>query len=119
MKKVLLALLATALAFAAVGTGGASTQSPAAKASALVTCGKTRTIGFLGPITGPAASLGQQQVKWFRYYVIRYNATHKKTKFRSVEGDTILAGPGGTAEAVKAAQTVASNSKVLALVGPA
>jgi len=119
MKKVLLALLAAALAFAAVGTGGASTQSPAAKASALVTCGKTRTLGFLGPITGPAASLGQQQVKWFNYYVSRYNATHKKTKFRSVKGDTILGGSGGTAEAVKAAQSVVSNSRVLGVVGPA
>src|SRR5918912_595931 len=113
MKKVLLALFAAALAFAAAGTGGASTQSPAAKASALVNCGKTRTIGFLGPITGPAASLGQQQVKWFNYYISRYNATHKKTKFRSVKGDTILGGSGGTAEAVKAAQTVAGNSSVL------
>ena len=119
MKKVLFALVATALVFAAAGTGGASTQSPAAQANALVKCGKTRTIGLLAPITGPAASLGQQQVKWFRYYIIRYNATHKKTKFRTVNGDTMLGGSGGTAEAVKAAQTVAGNSSVLGVVGPA
>src|ERR671929_1314470 len=119
MKKSILALLVAVFAFAAAGTGGAGTQSPKAAASALVTCGKTRSLGLLAPITGPAASLGAEQRRWFRYYIIRYNATHKKTKFRSVEGDTILAGPGGTAEAVKAAQTVASNSKVLALVGPA
>jgi branched-chain amino acid transport system substrate-binding protein len=119
MKKSILALLVVACAFAAAGTGGAGTQSPTAAANALVTCGKTRSLGLLAPITGPAASLGAEQRRWFRYYIIRYNATHKKTKFRSVEGDTILAGPGGTAEAVKAAQTVVSNSNVLALVGPA
>jgi branched-chain amino acid transport system substrate-binding protein len=119
MKKSILALLAAACAFAAAGTGGASTQSPKAAASALITCGKTRSLGLLAPITGPAASLGVQQQRWFRYYVTRYNATHKKTKFRRVEGDTILAGPGGTAEAVKAAATVASNSRVLGTVGPA
>src|ERR671936_94890 len=122
MKKSILALLAAALAFvafAAAGVGGASTQSPQAASNALVTCGKTRSLGLLAPITGPAASLGAEQRRWFRYYIIKYNAKHKKTKFKSVEGDTILAGPGGTAEAVKAAQTVASNSSVLALVGPA
>lgn len=119
MKKLFLAVLTAALALAAVGTGGASTSSPKAAGSALVTCGKTRSLGLLAPITGPAASLGQEQLRWFRYYISRYNRTHKKTKFKAVLGDTILAGPGGTAEAVKAAQTVASNSKVLALVGPA
>src|SRR5919204_942860 len=119
MKKSILALLVVACAFAAAGTGGASTQSPKAAANALVTCGKTRSLGLLAPITGPAASLGVEQQRWFKYYISRYNKSHKKTKFKAVYGDTILAGPGGTAEAVKAAQTVASNSKVLALVGPA
>src|ERR687888_783061 len=122
MKKSILALLVAALAFAAfvaAGTGGASTQSPKAAGTALITCGKTRSIGLLAPITGPAASLGQEQVSWFKYYISRYNRTHKKTKFKGVFGDTILAGPGGTAEAVKAAESVSSNSSVLALVGPA
>jgi branched-chain amino acid transport system substrate-binding protein len=118
MKKSILALLVAVLAFAAAGTGGASTQSPTAAGAALLKCGKSRSLGLLAPITGPAASLGAEQVKWFKYYISRYNRTHKK-KFKGVFGDTILAGPGGTAEAVKAAATVASNSKVLALVGPA
>ena len=119
MKKSILALLVAAFAFAAAGTGGASTQSPKMAASALVKCGKTRSLGLLAPITGPAASLGVEQQRWFNYYISRYNKTHKKTKFKGVYGDTILAGPGGTAEAVKAAASVASNSSVLALVGPA
>src|ERR671923_255396 len=119
MRKVIFALLVAALAFAAAGTGGASTKAPASSANALVKCGKTRSIGLLAPITGPAASLGQEQVSWFKYYISRYNRTHKKTKFKGVYGDTILAGPGGTAEAVKAAASVSSNSSVPALVGPA
>ena len=119
MKKSILALLVAAFAFAAAGTGGASTQSPKAAGTALLKCGKTRSLGLLAPITGPAASLGAEQVKWFKYYISRYNKTHKKTKFKAAYGDTILAGPGGTAEAVKAAATVSSISSVLALVGPA
>jgi branched-chain amino acid transport system substrate-binding protein len=119
MRKCIMAVLVAVFAFAAAGTGGASNQSPKAAASALVKCGKTRSLGLLAPITGPAASLGQEQRRWFRYYISRYNATHKKTKFKAVEGDTILAGPNGTAEAVRAAQTVGSNSGVLAVVGPA
>ena len=122
MRKSIFALLVAAcafVAFVASGTGGASTKSHASAATALVKCGKTRSLGLLAPITGPAASLGSEQVSWFKYYISRYNRTHKKTKFKGVYGDTILAGPGGTAEAVKAAESVASNSKVLALVGPA
>src|SRR5207244_5486142 len=88
----------------------------ASRDSALVKCGKTRTIGLLAPITGPAASLGGPQVDWAAYYVSTYNATHK-TKFKFQKGDTILGGPGGTAEAVKAAQSFGSN--VLGVVGPA
>ncbi len=115
-------LLAAAAAIAAVAaaTATATTNAPAARASAdtaLVKCGKTRSIGLLAPITGPAASLGKYQVDWAAYYVSKYNATHRKTKFRLVRGDTVLGGPGGTAEAVKAAQSF--NSNVLGVVGPA
>jgi branched-chain amino acid transport system substrate-binding protein len=122
MRKSIFALLVAAcafVAFVASGTGGASTKAPTSSANVLVKCGKTRSLGLLAPITGPAASLGTEQVSWFKYYISRYNKTHKKTKFKGVYGDTILAGPGGTAEAVKAAESVASNSSVLALVGPA
>ena len=92
-------LLAAAAAIAAVvaATATAKTSAPAARASAdtaLVKCGKTRSIGLLAPITGPAASLGKYQVDWAAYYVSKYNATHKKTKFKLVRGDTVLGGPG-------------------------
>src|SRR5205823_9105520 len=118
MKKSFLALLVAAVAFAAAGTGGASTQSPQAAGRALLTCGKTRTIGLLAPITGPAASIGGLQVKWAQYYVSAYNRTHS-TKFKLMKADTQLGGPNGNAEALKSAQSIRGNAKVLAVVGPA
>jgi len=121
MKKSILALLVAALAFVAVvaaGTSGASTKSPASSATALVKCGKTRTLGFMAPVTGPAADIGGEQVAWAKYYVARYNRTHKN-KFKLQTEDTQLGAPTGTAEALKGAQAIASNSKILALAGPA
>src|ERR687885_845880 len=117
-KQFIFALLVVAFAFAAAGTGGASTQSPTAASTALVKCGKTRTIGLLAPITGPAASIGTLQVKWAQFYVSRYNRTHK-TKFKLVREDTQLGGPNGNAEALKGAQALKGNSRVLGVVGPA
>jgi branched-chain amino acid transport system substrate-binding protein len=115
----LAALLALTAALS-IAAGASATPKRAAGASAagtaLVKCGKTRSFGVLGPITGPAASLGKLQLDWVDYYVRKYNATHK-TKLRVVKGDTVLGGPGGTAEAVKAAQSFGSN--VLGVVGPA
>jgi branched-chain amino acid transport system substrate-binding protein len=121
MKKSILALLVTALAFAAVvasGTSGASTKSQSSAATALVTCGKTRTLGFMAPVTGPAADIGLEQVAWAKFYVARYNRTHSK-KFKLQTEDTMLGAPTGTAEALKGAQALAGNAKVLALAGPA
>src|SRR5437016_4006393 len=117
-KKFIFALLAVALVFAAAGTGGASTQSPQAASTTLVKCGKTRTIGFMAPITGPAADIGLFQNTWAKYYVAKYNRTHK-TKIKLQTEDSMLGAPTGTAEALKGAQAIASNSKILALAGPA
>src|SRR3989440_1407914 len=119
MKKSFLALLVAAIAFAAAGTGAASTQSPQAAGRALLTCGKTRTIGLLAPITGPAASIGGLQVKWANYYVSTYNRAHKRTKFKLMKADTQLGGANGNAEALKSAQAIRGNAKVLGVVGPA
>ncbi len=79
MKKALFLapVFALAVALAAVSTSGASSepaaspQSANAAESALIRCGRTRRVGFLGPFTGPAASLGAQQRRWVRFYVNR------------------------------------------------
>jgi len=115
----LLALAALAIvAAASAKVDRAAAPSAVSSADArLISCGNTRTIGVLGPITGPAASLGKLQIDWIKYYISKYNKTHKKGKLRAQYGDTVLGGPGGTAEAVKAAQSLGAN--VLGVVGPA
>jgi branched-chain amino acid transport system substrate-binding protein len=110
-----------ALATAALG----SIKSPSAPAStskagsALLKCGKTRKIGLMAPFTGPAASIGVNQVHWANFFRNAYNRTHKKSKIQFVNEDTQLGAANGTAEAVKGAQALGSNSGVLGVVGPA
>jgi branched-chain amino acid transport system substrate-binding protein len=120
MKKTLLLVLltaslaATAAAFS--GTGNAGPDRVSAADRALIRCGQTRTIGVAAPITGGAASLGGQQLKWAKFYVSRYNRTHRRTKFRVVQGDTQLP---DTAQAIRVAENFASNGAMLGMVGPA
>jgi len=116
------AALVAALAATAAAFGGASparsgpTAVPAGPDTALIKCGRTRTIGVAAPITGAAASLGQQQLKWARFYVTRYNRANRNKKFRIVAGDTQLP---DTAQAIQVAERFASNSAILGVVGPA
>ncbi len=113
----LAALVSVAAASAKVDRAAAPSAAASAD-SQLISCGKTVSVGMLAPITGPAASLGKLQTDWAKFYVSAHNRIKKnKHKLRLVFGDTVLGGPGGTAEAVKAAQSFGSN--VLATVGPA
>jgi branched-chain amino acid transport system substrate-binding protein len=118
------ALLALGAALAVVAGAFATPERAAAPAAqsgsdaALVKCGKTRTIGFMVPVTGPAASIGIQQVHWAQYYVSTYNKTHK-TKMKLQTEDTQLGAPTGTAEALKGAQALAGSANALGVVGPA
>jgi branched-chain amino acid transport system substrate-binding protein len=122
MRKALIPILSaltalTALAVATGTAGGSTTaaQSPTVTDRTLITCGRTRTIGVAAPITGAAASIGTQQLRWARFYVSRYNRTHRR-KFRVVAGDTQLP---DTAQAIQVAERFASNSRMLGVVGPA
>ena len=123
-KFVVAALFAAGVAVLATAALG-STKSPskAGKAgsvsAAAITCGKTRTIGLAAPYTGPAADIGNQQVRWAKYFVKRWNAqkANRNKQIRVVNGDTQLG--VDTAFAVKVAKAFASNSKVLGVVGPA
>jgi branched-chain amino acid transport system substrate-binding protein len=108
------ALVVAAAAFARPEAKTAAV-APNASATAQVACGNSRTIGIAAPLTGPAASLGQQQLSWARYFLSRYNRSHRK-KLRLVQGDTRLP---DTAAATRIAQNFASNSRMLAMVGPA
>jgi branched-chain amino acid transport system substrate-binding protein len=108
-------LIASVAALAALAIVASAVARPAASSAQAVTCGTTRTIGLAAPITGAAASLGAQQLAWAQYYVTTWNKSHK-TKYKLVQGDTQLP---NAAEAIKVAQRFASNSKMLAVVGPA
>jgi branched-chain amino acid transport system substrate-binding protein len=114
------ALSALAVATAAVARpdarGPAAASAPRSADAAAITCGRTRRVGLAAPLTGLAASLGQQQRSWARYFVTRWNRANPRSRIQLVEGDTRLP---DTAAATRVAQNLAGNGRVLAVVGPA
>src|SRR5919199_286410 len=96
MKKALTVLpIVTALALAAVAYGKtdgssapARSSAPAAVDAATVSCSAAQ-IGFMGPITGPAASIGAEQRNWARFGVTRFDRL-LGLRTRMVEFDTQL-----------------------------
>jgi branched-chain amino acid transport system substrate-binding protein len=126
MRKFVVAALFAAgvavLATAALGSIKSPSNAPSKAESvsaAAITCGKTRTIGLAAPYTGPAADIGNQQVRWAKFFVKRWNAqkANRNKQIKIVNGDTQLG--VDTAFAVKVAKAFASNSKVLGVIGPA
>jgi len=116
---VLLAV-GVALAVIAAGCGGSSGGGSATTAAASTTpasaCPKTASIGMMAPITGPAASIGDDQLHWAQFFVSQWNADPMNTpKLNLVQGDTQLDPSKGST----VAQQLASNAKILALIGPA
>jgi branched-chain amino acid transport system substrate-binding protein len=93
-----------------------STSSTAAAGSgssaSTTTC--TASIGFEGPITGPVASLGDEQLHFAELAVAMDNAANH-TKITLVQGDTQLE----PAQAVTVTQQFTSNAAIDAVVGPA
>jgi branched-chain amino acid transport system substrate-binding protein len=126
MRKFVVAALFAAgvavLATAALGSIKSPSSAPSkadSVSAAAITCGRTRTIGLAAPYTGPAADIGNQQVRWAKFFVKRWNApkANRNKQIKVVNGDTQLG--VDTAFAVKVAKAFASNSKVLGVVGPA
>ena len=111
-------IMALVFAAAAFAQTSGHTATVASRAAA-VTCGSTRTIGVAAPLTGPAASIGVQQLHWAQFFVSNWNKVkaNKNRKIKIVQGDTQLG--VNTSFAVSTAQAFASNSQVLAVVGPA
>jgi len=68
----------------------------------------------MGPLTGSSAVLGQEQLKWHRFALATFNK-QRGTRFRLVEGDDQL----NAAQGATVAQRFASDSSILAVVGPA
>jgi branched-chain amino acid transport system substrate-binding protein len=111
------------LAVAAVGSlavAGCSSSSSSSAAGGGSTSGSASTkaciasIGFEGPITGPVAPLGAEQLHFAQLALATDNAANK-TKITLVQGDTQLQ----PAQATTVTQQFISNSGIVAVVGPA
>ena len=79
-------------ACAAVAAVLAATASPAVRTAAAdspQSCSNPVQIGMLGPFTGPAASIGSDQLHWAQFFVSNWNKTHK-LQLSIVQGDTQL-----------------------------
>jgi branched-chain amino acid transport system substrate-binding protein len=122
----LLALAATACGSdtvsppAASGGGGSTpavsgpAETTAGGGAAGGAAGCVASIGFMGPFTGDAASIGQEQLNWGKLGMDDFNAANG-TKFTLIETDTKL----DPAEATTASQKLISDASVVAVLGPA
>ncbi len=95
-----------ALVLAACGSSSGGTSAAAAKCAT--------TIGFEGPLTGPVASLGQEQLHFAELAVAMDNAANK-THIKMDQGDTQLE----PSQAITVTQQFTSNSAIVGVVGPA
>ena len=114
---VLVAAAVGSLVVAGCGSSSSSSSSSSAaggggSSSASKTC--TASIGFEGPITGPVAFLGTEQLHFAQLAVSTDNAANK-TNITLVQGDTQL----NPAMAVTVTQQLISNTGIVAVVGPA
>jgi branched-chain amino acid transport system substrate-binding protein len=117
--KVRITIAAIALsALVAAGCGSSKSSSSSTSAAAPaggVTSSKCAvSVGFEGPITGPAASLGDEQLAFAKLAVADDNKANG-TSITLVQGDTQLT----PALATTVTQQFISNSKIVAVVGPA
>jgi len=98
-----------ALVVAGCSSGGSSSSSGGTTTKSCVA-----TIGMEGPLTGPVAFLGQEQLHFAQLALARDNLANH-TKISMVQGDTQL----NPAQATTVTQQFTSNSKIVAVVGPA
>jgi len=122
MRAAAAASAALALAVVAAGCGGGggtsetSGTAPATTAAAggSASCSGTVSLGMMAPITGPAASIGGDQLHWAQFFVSEWNTTHSP-KLKLVQGDTQL----DPSKASTVAQQFASNRSIVGVIGPA
>lgn len=112
MRKGLIAAAVAVFAFAALGTAALAKTEAAASPAQVAACTNV-SLGFVGPLTGPAGFLGQEQISWLRFEVQKYNKANK-TRFKVAPGDTQLKAP----VARTIARKFVSDRKILAVIGP-
>ena len=121
-KRVGLVALVAGIAALAAGCGGSSSSSSgnnntttASSNSGGGSCG-TVQLGMLAPITGPAGSIGSDQLHWAEFFVSQWNADSSNSpKLKLVQGDTQI----DPAKASTLAQQFASNNSIVGVIGPA
>lgn len=107
------AVLATLAVVAAAAARPATHQ---VSSTATASCSKGVQLGMLAPITGPAGSIGSDQLHWAQFYLARWNANKKnKVKITLQQGDTQL----DPSKASTVAQSFASSSSIMGVIGPA
>jgi branched-chain amino acid transport system substrate-binding protein len=111
MRKGLIAAGIAVFAFAVVGTGAVAKTGGTESAAQRAACTNV-SLGFLGPLTGPAAFLGQEQISWLRFGVQRYNRANG-TRFKVANGDTQLKAP----VARTVARRFVADRKIMAVIG--
>jgi branched-chain amino acid transport system substrate-binding protein len=114
---VLVVAAVGSLAVAACSSSSSSSSSSSASTSggaSAATTSCTATIGLEGPLTGPNAVVGQEQLHFAQLAVQTDNAANK-TNITLVPGDTQLT----PSIAVTVTQQFTSNQKIVAVVGPA
>jgi branched-chain amino acid transport system substrate-binding protein len=104
------------LAVAACSSSSSTTtsSSTASGSASAATTSCVATIGMEAPLTGPVAPVGQEQLHFAQLAVATDNAANK-TNITLVQGDTQLT----ASIAVTVTQQFTSNSKIVAVVGPA
>ncbi len=108
----------TIIAVAALGTLAAAGCGSSSSSGGTTAAGGTKScvasIGIEAPITGPVAVLGQEQLHFAELALAQDNKANK-TKITLVQGDTQL----DPSQATTVTQQFVSNSKIVAVAGPA
>jgi len=112
---VIAAAAVGALAVAGCSSSSSSSSSSSASSGAsAATKSCVASVGFEGPITGPVAPLGTEQLHFAQLAVSMDNAANN-SKITLVQGDTQL----NPAIATTVTQQFTSNPAIIAVVGPA
>jgi branched-chain amino acid transport system substrate-binding protein len=111
-------VIVAAAAVGALAVGGCGSSSSSGSGGSSNASGATKScvasVGMEGPLTGPVAVLGQEQLHFAQLALAKDNLANK-TKISIVQGDTQL----NPAQATTVTQQFTSNSKIVAVVGPA
>jgi branched-chain amino acid transport system substrate-binding protein len=112
MRRGLIAAAIAVLAFAVVGTTAVAKTGGAASPAQVAACTNVK-LGFVGPLTGVAGFLGQEQLSWLRFAIQRYNRANR-TRYKVALGNTELKAP----VARTIARRFVADRSVFSIIGP-